>query len=317
MHNCVSVCVAALLLAAFPLAPALRAQSVSPLLASVNDASGQLRGAPAVASGQPGVAGAAQPPATGLDAGFAQLYALKFDRAHAEFERWIRERPDDPLGPACRLTVYLFQQLQRLRIPHSSLLPDGRTRAVASADLADPALKKMFYDQLLKATAQAQTRAMQQPNDESALLALTLIYAAQADYVNLVEKRSWASLTLFKKSNRYAQQLLKRNPQAHDAWAASGLSEYLADSLPFYARWFVRFDAVKGDKQAAIEQLQRAAAKGRYLRPYAKMLLAGLYLREQRPNEGLRVLKELNSEFPDNPMIAAELRQVSARLRQP
>lgn len=175
----------------------------------------------------------------------------------------------------------------------------------------------MFYDQLRKATEQAQSRASRQPNDETALLALTIIYAAQADYLNLVEKRSWASLTLFKRSNRYAQQLLKRNPAAYDAWAASGLSEYLADSLPFYARWFVRFDSVKGDKQAAIEQLQRAATKGRYLRPYAKMLLAGLYLRERRPQEGLRVLKELNAEFPDNPMIAAELRQVTARLRQP
>jgi len=254
------------------------------------------------------------PPVNALQAGFAELYNLKFDRAQAEFERWMREQPDDPLGPACRLTVYLFQELHRLHIPHGSLLPGARPAATAESD---PRLKGVFYEQLRKATDQAQRRLARQPGDESALLALTIIYATQADYLNLIERRSWASLTLFKKSNRYAQQLLKRNPNAHDAWAASGLSEYLAGSLPFYARWLVRFDSVKGDKRAAIEQLQRAATGGRYLRPYAKILLAGVYLRERRPQEGLRVLRELNSEFPDNVTIAAELKKLDGQFRQP
>lgn len=255
-------------------------------------------------------------PASGLDAGLAELYNLKFDRAHSEFERWMRDHPEDPLGPACRLTVYLFQELDRLRLPHSSLLPGARARSAAAVDPPDPRQQAMFYEELRKATGQAQRALAQQPNDEKALLSLTIIYATQADYLNLVEKRSWASLTLFKKSNRYAQQLLKQNPGAYDAWAASGLTEYLESSLPFYARWLIRFDAVKGDKKAAIEQLQRAATNGRYLRPYAKILLAGLYLRERRPAEGLRVLKELNSEFPDNVMIAAELRKANEQIER-
>lgn len=259
----------------------------------------------------------ADSPASSLDAGLAELYNLKFDRARAEFERWMRDHPEDPLGPACRLAVYLFQELDRLRIPHGGLLPDTHAHPVPAADPPDPRLKAMFYEELRRATDQAQRTLARHSNDETALLSLTIIYATQADYLNLVEKRSWASLTLFKRSNRYAQQLLKRNPGAYDAWAASGLTEYLASRLPFYARWVIRFDSVKGDKKAAVEQLQRAAANGRYLRPYAKVLLAGLYLRERRPAEGLRVLKELNSEFPDNVMIAAELKRLNAQTRQP
>jgi hypothetical protein len=252
-------------------------------------------------------------PPTALDLGVTELYNLRFAQAHAEFERWTSEHPEDALGPACRLTVYLFQELYRLRIPNSSLLPDTH-KPVAGSEPPDPRLRAAFYGQLGRGTERAQRGLARNPNDERALLALSIIYATHADYVNLVERRSWASLTLFKRSNRYAQQLLKRNPNAHDACAASGLAEYLASSLPFYARWFVRFDSVKGDRQAAIEQLERAAAGGRYLRPYAKILLAGVYLRGERPGDGLRVLRELSSEFPENTTLVAEIK---ARSRIP
>lgn len=243
---------------------------------------------------------------TALDTGFAELYNLNFDRAHAEFDRWMQEHPEDPLGPASHVSAYLLQELNRLRIVESQAKAG---RQVASRPIArpDPRLRASFYEGVRHTIAKAEAHLAANPWHQDSLLALAIGYGIQADYLNLVERRPWASLPLFKKSNRYAQALLRVNPAAYDAWATSGFTEYLAGSLPFYARWLVRFDSVQGDKKRGIEQLRLAAARGRYLRPFAKIMLASVYLREKQPAEAALLLQELRAEFPANPLVTAEL----------
>lgn len=77
-------------------------------------------------------------------------------------------------------------------------------------------------------------------------------------------------------------------------------------------RWFVRFDSVQGKKSRAVDQLRMAATRGRYLRPFAKILLAVITLRERRPEETIRLLEELRAEFPQNPLFAMELARLCA-----
>lgn len=256
---------------------------------------------------------ASVPAQTALDAGFHSLYNLQFEQAHAEFDRWVQEHPDDPLGPASHASAYLFQELSRLGILESGFLNDDRNLTARAGARPDLHLRAAFYVQARRAEAKSRAHLARNPRHQDSLLALTIAYGAEADYLNLVEKRPVASLSLFKKSNRYAQELLKLNPTAFDAWTASGFTEYLAGSLPFYARWVVRFDAVKGKKGRGIEQLQLAAARGRYLRPFAKILLAVICLREGRPEQTARWLAELHAEFPSNPLFAVELARLNGR----
>jgi hypothetical protein len=253
------------------------------------------------------------PAQTALDAGFRSLYNLQFEQAHAEFDRWMQEHPEDPLGPASHASAYLFQELNRLGILESGFLKDDKQLTARTGAKPDLRLRAAFYEQLRNAEAKSRTHLSRNPLHQNSLLALTIVYGSEGDYLNLVEKRPVASLSLFKKSNKHAQELLKLNPTAYDAWTASGFTEYLAGSLPFYARWFVRFDAVKGKKTRGIEQLQLAAVRGRYLRPFAKILLAVISLREGRPAESARWLAELHSEFPRNPLFAIELAKLNGR----
>jgi hypothetical protein len=256
---------------------------------------------------------AAPPPEpTALDSGFHELYNLHFDRARAEFDRWTQEHPEHPLGPASRLSTHLLEELNRLYLARNAS-PPGKP-APAPVSRPDPRNRAAFYEQARQTIARAEAHLAANPKHQDALLALVIAYGTQADYVNLVERRPWASLLLFKKCNRYAQALLRINPEAYDAWAAGGFIEYLAGSLPFYARWFARFDSVRGDKKKGIEQLQVAAARGRYLRPLAKLLLASLYLREKQPEQAERLLEELRAEFPANGLATTEFASLHARL---
>jgi hypothetical protein len=278
------------------------------------------------------------PEHTALDTGFTELYNLRFDRAHAEFERWIQEHPESPLGPASRLSALLLEELNRLQFlragrgPAASpgnansplAAPSGNRSGSAGAvrkrpppappPAADAGKRAEFRELARQTIAKAEAHLAANPRHQDALLALVIAYGSQAEYLNLVEKRAWASLPLFKKSNRYAQALLKVNLEAYDAWAASGFTEYLAASLPFYVRWFVRFDNVQADKQRGIAQLKLAAARGRYLRPFAKLLLASVCFREKQPQEAQRWLDELRAEFPANPLVTAEFARLHGRL---
>jgi len=55
-----------------------------------------------------------------------------------------------------------------------------------------------------------------------------------------------------------------------------------------------------------MEQLQKTADKGRYLRPYAMILLALAARREKQHDRARRLLRQLKEEFPRSPLFAAE-----------
>jgi hypothetical protein len=129
-----------------------------------------------------------------------------------------------------------------------------------------------------------------------------------------VEKRQIASLSMAKKSNTYAQRLLKLDPKFYDAYLTTGVSEYMVGSLPFFVRWFVRFDNVDGSKQKGIDRLEMVAREGHFFRPFSKILLGIIALREKRPRDAQRLLTELSREYPGNPLFRKELSKVSSKL---
>jgi hypothetical protein len=154
----------------------------------------------------------------------------------------------------------------------------------------------------------------ERPDDPDALYALCVSHGVLVDYTALIDKKRLASLSQPKRSNACAQRLLKAHPQTYDAYVTVGFTEYLAGSLPFFVRWFVRFEGVEGDKQAGIRILHQAAQSGRYLGPFAKILLAVAYLREKKLPESRRWLAEFNQDYPENQLVRPELAKLSGRL---
>jgi tetratricopeptide (TPR) repeat protein len=96
------------------------------------------------------------------------------------------------------------------------------------------------------------------------------------------------------------------NPPFYDAYVTLGSTEYLVANLNFIFRLFVRFENIKGNRQKAIENLKLAIDQGRYYQPYAKILLTVVYLREKRVDDALTIMKELERDFPENPLFKKE-----------
>ena len=91
--------------------------------------------------------------------------------------------------------------------------------------------------------------------------------------------------------------------------------EYIVGKLNFFSRLFIRFDQIEGSKQKAIAYLQKVIESGRYFPPFAKTLLSAIYVRENQPEEALLLMREVQSEFPEKPLVKKEIKRVEERIR--
>jgi hypothetical protein len=243
---------------------------------------------------------------------FDRLYDFDFAAAHALVDAYIAEHPDEPIGYTMRSTAYLFPELDRLRILEAEFVTDDRKISGDDRLRPDPGARQRLFEAIEKAQRLAEARLRERPGDTMALFAYCLSEGVRADYMAFIEKRQFRSLFAIRKSHSYALEILKRDPGFVDAHLTLGIGEYLVGSLPFFLRWFIRFDQVKGNKDRAVMQLEKLAASARYLGPYARILLAILHLREKRPLKSIELLAGLARDFPANPLFRREL----AKLRE-
>jgi hypothetical protein len=250
-----------------------------------------------------------------LDLAFADLYNFDFPAAHRTIDSYIAEHPQEPLPYAVRASGYLFYELDRLGILESEfLMDDNKIVAKKKAMAPDPAVRARFLKAVEDAQSRADSALAADPNDKMALLSMCISQGVTTDYMALVEKHQILSLAPARKSNNYAQRLLKLDPKFYDAYLAAGFSEYMVGSLPFFIRWFVHFDNVSGDKKAGIHNLELVASEGHFLKPFAKILLGIVALREKRPRDAQKLLQELARNFPQNPLFRKELDKLNARI---
>jgi len=246
-----------------------------------------------------------------LDEGFRLLYALDFDGAHRTFTAWEQVHPDNPLGPAADAAGLLFSEFHRLGILESQFYEDDKKFDERKKQKADPAVRDRFNAALRLADERAKARLAKDPKDRDALFGLTLAAGLQADYAALIEKSNMSSLRFTRESNRWAEQLLEVDPECYDAHIATGTSKYIIGSMSAPVRWLLRLGGGGSNKKVRIQELQLTANKGRYLAPFARILLAIAYVREKDKARAIELLASLRDEFPTNPLFQNELARLN------
>ena len=251
-------------------------------------------------------------PPPSLEQGFHLLYNLDFDHAHQVFLSWKRQHPEDPLGPACDAAGALFSEFNRLGVLEGQFYTDDHSFDSRKKLEPDPVLHDRFNAAIADAQARAHILLAKDPKDQNALFALTLASGLQADYAALIEKRNLASLHFTKEANLWAEQLLVLDPHCDDARVATGFSKYIVGTMSAPVRWLARLGGVSGDKAAGISELQLTAKNGRYLAPFARILLAIAYVRDKDKTRARELLSGLRDEFPGNPLFGREIARLDS-----
>jgi hypothetical protein len=250
-----------------------------------------------------------------IDGALQRMYAFDFPASQEILTRYIAQHQQDPLPYAFRASAYLFYELDRMHILESEFFTDDDRIADRKKKVQpDSNVRTSFLAAVHDAETRAEAALKADPNDKQALFAMCIAQGVATDYMAFVEKRQIASISVAKKSNNYAQRLMKLDPKFYDAYLTAGISEYMIGSLPFFIKWFVHFDNIDGDKKKGVDRLELVAREGHYFRPFSKILLATIALREKRPRDAQRYLVELSRDYPQNPLFRRELDKVSAKV---
>jgi hypothetical protein len=251
-------------------------------------------------------------PRTSLDDGFRLLYNLDFEQAHQVFLTWQHEHPQDPIGPTAEAAGILFSEFHRLGVLESQFYEDDKSFLNRDKVNPDTAVRDRFNAALARAQETASTRLATNATDRDALFAMTLSSGLQADYAALIEKRNMSSLHYTREANDWADKLLAVDPDCYDARVATGFSKYIIGSMAAPVRWMLRMGGVSGDKKQGIVELQMTADHGRYLGPFARILLAIAYVRDKDNARARDLLAHLRDEFPKNTLFPREIARLDA-----
>ncbi len=249
-----------------------------------------------------------------IDEAVQQMYNFDFPASHGILNQFIAAHPEDPLPYAFRAAAYLFYEMDRLEILESEFLVDDKRIVTKKKLLPDPGIRAQFFKALDDTASRAEATLRANPDDRAALFAMCISQGVATDYMALVEKRQFSSLSPARRSNNYAQHLLKLEPKFYDAYLTTGFSEYMVASLPFIIRWFVHFDNVSGSKERGVENLRLVAREGHYFKPFAKILLGIVSLREKKPQEAQKLMADLAHDYPRNPLFRKELAKLTASI---
>jgi tetratricopeptide (TPR) repeat protein len=254
----------------------------------------------------PGVQSPAFTTVPELSAGFDLLYRQRFAEAREAFASWESRNPQEPFGQVAIAAGYLFEELSRQGVLTSDFFLNEKKFLHGIEGSPDSERMSHFRDAIARACELARERQKTNPKDGEALLALTLAAGMESDAESILLKRHLAGLKSMKKANGYAKELLAQYPDATDAYVATGIANYVIGSQSGGTRFALWFGGIHGDKKLGMEQVARTVENGRYLQPFAKIILALAARREKQDTLAQRLFRELTKQYPDNEQFASE-----------
>src|SRR2546423_15567353 len=248
-----------------------------------------------------------------LVSGFQSLYLQNFTEAREKFSKWETQHPDEPFGEVAVAASYLFEEFYRQNVLTSDFFLNEKRFLHGIEGKPDAQRMNEFRGALARTRELARERLKKTPKDPEALFGLTLAAGMESDADAILEKKQLDALKRMKEANEYAKQLLAQRPDAADAFVAPGIANYIIGSLNPGFRFALWFGGIHGDKKLGMEQVGKTVENGRYLRSFAKIMLALAARREKQNALAQKLFRELSEEFPANPLFAAEYAKAMGR----
>jgi hypothetical protein len=242
-----------------------------------------------------------------LDQSYHAMYNLQFNDALRKAEEAKTLDKADPLPWMAQACAILFREFDRLHILSSELFASDENFSARKAQSWNASAKKDFDNALANAEKLAQHRLDHDKNDTKALFALAIANGLRADDAALIGKKNLAALGYTKAATSYAERLLALSPDSYDAYVATGVGKYLIGGKSAPVRWILRLGGMKGDQEEGLKELSLAAEHGRYLAPFARILLAFDDLRHKNKSAARTKLVSLSQQFPNNTLFLREM----------
>jgi len=240
-----------------------------------------------------------------LQEGSEAIFNLEYDTARQRFREMGRLYPDDPTAPEMLATTLWLEALNDARRLQSAIYSTQSFYA-GPEDKPDPSLVRDFRDLTRQATQLAKARLQRNPRDPQTLYVLGGIESLRAAFAATVERRFMAALRAGSDSIDTERDVIKLDPNFHDAELTIGMYDYIVGTLPLSIRILASIGGLRGSKRRGIQTLERVAKQGQAARDDAKVLLIAIYKKEKRFPEALALSRELHERYPRNYLFSLE-----------
>lgn len=231
--------------------------------------------------------------------GFEALYNLDYEHARQRFKEIVRLYPDHPAGPQFLAASLWLKTLNESRRLQSSLYNNEDFYAEKD-DQADAKSVAEFRELTRQAKALVEARLKRDPKDVEALYYLGAIEGLKAAFAGAVERSFMSALRSGSDAVEHHRDVLKLDPNFHDAEVSIGMYDYVTGTLPLPIKLMAAIGGIRGSKKKGLATLERVARDGVWAQDDARVLLIALYKREKRFADSYTAANELALKYPRN-----------------
>jgi tetratricopeptide (TPR) repeat protein len=242
-------------------------------------------------------------------------YSLDHDQALATLEEAIAA---DPTNPATHrlaaATIWIQLLFEQGAVTADDYL--GQARSTVERRVIAPERAATFHTHLNRAIRLAETRVRTNPRDSDAHFQLGAAYGFRASYITTVEGRVLGGFGDARRAFREHRHVLELEPSRTDAALIVGMYRYGISQLPIHWRLLAGFAGFEGGGDEGIRLVERAAATTSDIQTNARFTLIVIYNREERYNDALRVIRELQTQYPRNRLLWLEAGTTALRAKR-
>ena len=247
----------------------------------------------------------------------ASAYNLDYEQATREMEAAVKADPRDAAAQrGLAMIPWLMISFRRGAVTVDDYLGSISKQNVAMrqppADLA-----QRFQTHITRALQLAEEAAAARPQDPEALYQLGNAVGLQASYVATVEGRVLGAFRAARRSYDAHEQVLALAPTRKDAGLVVGMYRYVVSQMSLPIRLLAYVAGFGGDGQRGIHMIEEASRYPGEGAADAKFALVLLYNREGRYGDAVRVLGQLQKEFPRNRILWLEAGATMLRAGRP
>ncbi len=239
--------------------------------------------------------------------GFDEFDNLEYAKAIKEFELAVKAHPDDPFAVNHLLAGVIFQELYRIGALDTEAYASDSFIDKKLVQPLDPKVQERVKTLSEQALSLEETQLAQNPNNTDALYARGATRALRATYMGMAQHAWFGALRSAVGARHDDERVLELDPNYVDAKSIIGIHLYVIGSLSWPIKMAASMTGMSGSKQKGLDYLREVAAKGTPdVATDAKVALAMFLRREQKYQEALKVVEELQQQSPKNFLVAAE-----------
>jgi tetratricopeptide (TPR) repeat protein len=262
------------------------------------------------------LAPAAQAQPAPIDQAYTAAYQLDYADAVALLNKAIAANPNDPDAHRAMAVVSWL----RIGFLRGSVTVDDYLGSVSKPNVnmipPPPEDAQRFQRHIARALELSEALLRARPRDPEAHFKVGSVVGIQASYGATVEGKVLASFRAARRAYDEHEQVLALDPRRKDAALIVGTYRYIVSALSLPLRLMAYVAGFGGGKERGLAMIEEAAGSGGQTQVEAKFALLLLYNREQRYGDAMRVVRELQQQFPRNRLLWLEAGSTLLRAAQ-